>query len=108
MRHSTKIHSHHQRLHVVLLCRAAVVPQDPHPRSRAHPPAPGLDRLAVAEAEPRPAGPPGIDPGAQGRDADLAAGFGIGTTTAWRYVNETVALLTAWAPKLCSGDLGRE
>ena len=25
--------------------------------------------------------------------ADLAAGFGVGTSTAWRYVNETVALL---------------
>jgi hypothetical protein len=32
--------------------------------------------------------------------ADLAAGFGVGTATAWRYVNETVALLSARAPKL--------
>lgn len=32
--------------------------------------------------------------------AELAAGFGIGTTTAWRYVEETVALLAARAPKL--------
>ncbi len=32
--------------------------------------------------------------------ADLAAGFGIGTSTAWRYVRETVALLAARAPKL--------
>ena len=32
--------------------------------------------------------------------ADLAAGFSIGTATAWRYVNETVALLAARAPKL--------
>jgi hypothetical protein len=32
--------------------------------------------------------------------AELAAGFGIGTTTAWRYVDETVALLAARAPKL--------
>jgi hypothetical protein len=32
--------------------------------------------------------------------AELAAGFGIGVTTAWRYVNETVALLAARAPKL--------
>jgi hypothetical protein len=30
--------------------------------------------------------------------AELAAGFGIGTTTAWRYVNEIVALLAARAP----------
>jgi hypothetical protein len=32
--------------------------------------------------------------------AGLAAGFGVGTTTAWRYVNETVGLLAARAPKL--------
>ena len=32
--------------------------------------------------------------------AELAAGFRVGTTTAWRYVNETVALLAARAPKL--------
>jgi DDE superfamily endonuclease/Helix-turn-helix of DDE superfamily endonuclease len=32
--------------------------------------------------------------------AQLAAGFRIGRTTAWRYVNETVELLAARAPKL--------
>ena len=32
--------------------------------------------------------------------AELAAGFGVGIATAWRYVNETVALLAARAPKL--------
>lgn len=32
--------------------------------------------------------------------SDLAAGFGVGTATAWRYVNETVDLLAARAPKL--------
>ena len=32
--------------------------------------------------------------------AELAAGFEVGTTTAWRYVNETVELLAARAPKL--------
>jgi len=32
--------------------------------------------------------------------AGLAAGFGVGTATAWRYVNETVSLLAARAPKL--------
>ncbi len=32
--------------------------------------------------------------------AQLAAGSGIGRTTAWRYVNEVVELLTARAPKL--------
>jgi hypothetical protein len=32
--------------------------------------------------------------------AELAAGSGVGVTTAWRYVEETVALLAARAPKL--------
>jgi hypothetical protein len=32
--------------------------------------------------------------------AELAAGFGVGTATAWRYVTETAALLAARAPKL--------
>jgi uncharacterized glyoxalase superfamily protein PhnB len=32
--------------------------------------------------------------------AEIAAGFGVGTSTAWRYVNETVALLAARAPQL--------
>ena len=32
--------------------------------------------------------------------AELAAGSGVGTTTAWRYVHETVELLAARAPKL--------
>jgi hypothetical protein len=43
--------------------------------------------------------------------AGLAAGFGVGTATAWRYVHETVALLAARAPKLDSSvrtqDWGR-
>src|SRR6516225_11234673 len=34
--------------------------------------------------------------------AELAAGFGVGTATAWRYVNEAVALLAARAPRLDS------
>jgi hypothetical protein len=33
--------------------------------------------------------------------AELAAGFGIGTATAWRYVTETVGLLAVRSPKLC-------
>ena len=32
--------------------------------------------------------------------AELAAGFGISTATAWRYVTETVALLAVRSPKL--------
>lgn len=35
-----------------------------------------------------------------GMFAELAAGFAVGTTTAWRYVEETIALLAARAPKL--------
>ena len=32
--------------------------------------------------------------------AQVAAGFGVGTATAWRYVHEAVALLAARAPKI--------
>ena len=32
--------------------------------------------------------------------AELAAGFGVGTATAWRYVTETVALRAARSPEL--------
>jgi hypothetical protein len=32
--------------------------------------------------------------------AEIAAGFGVSTATAWRYVNETVALLAARSPGL--------
>ncbi len=32
--------------------------------------------------------------------AELAAGFGVGISTAWRFVNETVAPLAGRAPKL--------
>ena len=32
--------------------------------------------------------------------AELAAGFGVGTATAWRYVTDTVALLAARSPEL--------
>jgi hypothetical protein len=55
----------------------------------------------LAEAEPRAAGTPGPAYLRKGETfADLAAGFAVGTTTAWRYVNETVTLLAARAPKL--------
>ena len=32
--------------------------------------------------------------------AQVGAGFGVSTTTCWRYVHETVELLAQWAPKL--------
>jgi len=46
--------------------------------------------------------------------AELVAGFGIGAATAWRYVNETTALLAARSrrraslvTKTADGNLGR-
>ena len=38
--------------------------------------------------------------------AEIATGFAIGTATAWRYVNETVPLLAARAPKLRTAARG--
>jgi len=76
-------------------------PPDSHLRIWHHPPPLDRDRLALAEAERRAAGParPGLP--AQGESfAALAAGFEVGTTTAWRYVNKAVALLAARVPKL--------
>ena len=35
--------------------------------------------------------------------AELAAGFGVATATAWRYATETVALLAARSPRLPAG-----
>jgi DDE superfamily endonuclease len=87
--------------HAVLPRRAAVVLQDPELCGRDHPPAPQVDRVALAEAEPGAAGPAGPGLPAQGETfAELAAGFTVGTTTAWRYVEEVVALLAARASKL--------
>ena len=82
-------------------CRAAVVPHDPELRGRDHPPAPQVDRFAVAEAGCRVAGAPGARLPAEGRHVRRAGGrVRVGTATAWRYVNETVDLLAARAPKL--------
>ncbi|UNM13188.1 transposase [Streptomyces formicae] len=36
----------------------------------------------------------------------LAAGFGVSTTTAWRYVDETLDVLAAWAPGLREALVG--
>ena len=87
--------------HAFLPCRAAVVVPDPHLRGRDHPPPPA----AIGSGWRK------LNPGQQAllvlvylrkgeTFAELAAGFGVGTATAWRYVNETVALLAARAPKL--------
>jgi DDE superfamily endonuclease len=40
------------------------------------------------------------------RKGETFGGFAVGTTTAWRYVNEAVALLAAWAPKLRTAVAG--
>src|ERR1700722_1061001 len=101
MRQSTKTTLTTRGFRAFLPCRAAVVIQDPQLRGRDHPPPPGLDRIAVAEAEP-------------GRQAllvltylrkgdtfaELAAFCGLGTASVWRCVNETVELHAARAPKL--------
>jgi tetratricopeptide (TPR) repeat protein len=76
------LHHHYQGFHAVLPCRAAVVPQDPQVRGRDHPPPPDLDRVAVAEAEPRAAGPAVLAYLRKGETfAGLAARFGVGTAT---------------------------
>jgi DDE superfamily endonuclease/Helix-turn-helix of DDE superfamily endonuclease len=70
-------------------------------RAAPHPPAPPGDRLAVATAQQRPAGPADLAYLRKGETfAELAAGSGISIATAWRYVTETVALLAARSPKL--------
>ena len=51
-----------------LPCCAAVVPPDPELRRRGDPPPPPRDRLAVAQAEPRLAGPAGTGLPAKRRD----------------------------------------
>ena len=38
--------------------------------------------------------------------AELAAGFGVGTTTAWRYVSEVAGLLAARALSCATGRPG--
>jgi hypothetical protein len=54
-----------------------------------------------AQAQPRPAGLLVLAYLRKGETfAELAAGLGVGTATAWRYETETVALLAARAPKL--------
>ena len=84
-----------------LPCRAAVVPPDPGLHRRDHPPPPPTDRFVLAQAEAWAAGPAGAGLPAQGETfAELAAGFGVGTATAWRYVTETVALLAARSHRL--------
>jgi hypothetical protein len=101
MRQSTKIHSTTRGFHAVLPCRAAAVAQDPHLRVgiiRRH-------RIAIRSPWRK------LNAGQQAllvlaylrkgeTFAELAAGFGVGATTAWRYVEETVALFAARAPRL--------
>ncbi len=84
-----------------LPCCAAGVFPDPDLHRGSHPPSPGAHRLTLAQAQPGPAGPAGAGLPAKGETfAELAAGFGVGTATAWLYASETVALLAARSPKL--------
>jgi Helix-turn-helix of DDE superfamily endonuclease/DDE superfamily endonuclease len=101
VRQSTKTDLTARGFHAFLPCRAAAVAQDPHLRVRDHPPAPDLDRVALAGAEPGQQALLVLAYLRKGETfAEVAAGFGVGTSTAWRYVNETVALLAARAPRL--------
>jgi hypothetical protein len=84
----------------------AVVVKGPHLRGRDHQPPPDLDRLTVGEAERRAAGTAALVYLRKGETfAELAAGSDR-YHTAWRYANETVALLAAWAPN-CAVRPGR-
>jgi hypothetical protein len=65
------------------------------------PPPLSEDWLCLAQAEPGPTGPLVLVHLRKGEGfAVLAAGFGVGTATAWRYARETVTLLAVRAPKL--------
>ena len=98
---------HHNQPHLprgfdaVLPCRAAVVVPDPQLRRRVI----RRHRRQIGSCWRK------LTPGRQAllvlaylrkgeTFAELAAGFGVGTATAWRYVSETTALLVARSPKL--------
>ena len=96
------LHHHTRGFHAFLPCRAAVVVARPSPSW------PGSSAATAKSIGSRWRK---LNPGQQAllvlaylrkgeTFAELAAGFGVGTATAWRYVNETVALLAARAPKL--------
>ncbi len=99
MRQSTKTTLTTRGFSAFLPCCAAVVFQDPQLHGRDRPPAPPSIGSLWRK----------LNPGQQAllvylrkgeTFAEVAAGFGVGTATAWRYVNETVELLAARAPKL--------
>src|SRR5262250_2252180 len=99
MKRSTKIRIRYQGASRAFLpCRAAVVCPDPQLRCRGHPTPPQEDRVGLAQAQPGTAGPLVLACLRKGGTfAELAAGSGLGTATAWRYVTETAALLAARA-----------
>src|SRR5215472_6737909 len=102
MKRSTKIRIRYRGASRAFLpCRAAVVCPDPHLRCRGHPTPPQEDRVGLAQAQPGTAGPARASglPAQGDTFAELAAGFGIGTATAWRYGTETTALLAARPPE---------
>jgi hypothetical protein len=88
-------------LHAFLPCVAAVAASDPELRGRII----RRHRIWIGSLRRK------LNPGQQvllvlaclrkgETSASLAAGSGAGTATAWRYVQETVALLAARAPRL--------
>jgi hypothetical protein len=108
MRQPAKIHAHHQGLPCCSTVPRCHCPARPDLRGPDDPPPPHGDRVVPTEAEPRQAGAAGTDLTGQRRDIrGLGAGFGVGTKTAWQYVNETAA---CWrpAPRAAHGDPGRE
>jgi Helix-turn-helix of DDE superfamily endonuclease len=89
----------------VLPCRAALWSRTLTFTARGDPPLPQADRLCLAQAQP---GRQALLVPAYRRRGEtfdeLAAGFGVGTATAWRYVTETVSLLAARSPEgQCAG-----
>ena len=81
----------------------AVVAFNPHLPGGRGPPSSQADRFVLAQVQP---GQQALLVLAHLRNAEtfagLAAGFGISTATAWRYVSETVTLLAA-GPRAARG-----
>src|SRR5690606_39723958 len=71
--------------------------------ARGVPAAPKADGAARPSPNPGPATPAGAGQPPKGDTfAQLGAGSGVSTSTAWRYVQEAVTLLSARSPKLAA------
>jgi hypothetical protein len=92
--------------HAVVSSRAAVVVPDPQLRRRGHLPSPQNIGSCWRKLNPGRHALLVLAYLRKGETfADLAAGFGIGTATAWRYVTETVALLACRAHDLTAARI---